>query len=224
MYHWDTKFENCMLDLGASTNVMPTSVYNNLDIGPLHNTGLTIQLTNISNVHPVGVVKDVLIQVNDLIFPVGFYILDMEGKTKSSRAPIILGRPFMKTAKTKFGVDDGTMSMEFGDIIAKFNIFDSMKHPMEEHSIFHIKLLYKLVNDTYSELLADFTTLSDFDDIYCCDACTDTHLCCIFAKIEASLHVDIFSAYEVVNEVIFAVEALDIPYAPTNRPLNTHLL
>lgn len=31
----DSKFENCMLDLGASINVMPTSVYNNLDLGPL---------------------------------------------------------------------------------------------------------------------------------------------------------------------------------------------
>lgn len=28
----DSKFENCMLDLGAAINVMPTSVYNNLDL------------------------------------------------------------------------------------------------------------------------------------------------------------------------------------------------
>ncbi|GAU51081.1 hypothetical protein TSUD_241500 [Trifolium subterraneum] len=34
----DRKFENCMLDLGAGINVMPTSVYNNLDLGPLQPT------------------------------------------------------------------------------------------------------------------------------------------------------------------------------------------
>ena len=132
----DNKFDNCMLDLGAGINVMPTSVYNNLDLGPLQHTGLIIQLANKSNARPIGVVEDVLVQVNDLIFPADFYILDMNGETNSRRSPIILGRPFMKTAKTKIDVDDGTMSMEFGDIVAKFNIFDAMKHPLEEHSVF----------------------------------------------------------------------------------------
>ncbi|XP_050890921.1 uncharacterized protein LOC127096386 [Lathyrus oleraceus] len=86
----DSKFENCMLDLGAGINVMPTSVYNNLCLGPLQHTGLIIQLANRSNARPAGVVEDVLVQVNDLIFPADFYILDMEGETKTSRAPIIL--------------------------------------------------------------------------------------------------------------------------------------
>ena len=31
----NSKFDNCMLDLGAGINVMPTSVYNNLYLGPL---------------------------------------------------------------------------------------------------------------------------------------------------------------------------------------------
>lgn len=38
----DSKFESRMLDLGDFINVMSTFVYNNLDLGPLHNTGLTI--------------------------------------------------------------------------------------------------------------------------------------------------------------------------------------
>ncbi|CAJ2671830.1 unnamed protein product [Trifolium pratense] len=158
----DSKFENCMLDLGAGINVMPTSVYNNLCLGPLQHTGLIIQLANRSNARPAGVVEDVLVQVNDLIFPADFYILDMEGETRTSRAPIILGRPFMKTAKTKIDVDDGTMSMEFGDIVAKFNIFDAMKHPLEEHSVFHIELISGLVDDTCSELFSiDFPSLAE---------------------------------------------------------------
>ncbi|XP_050888662.1 zinc finger BED domain-containing protein RICESLEEPER 2-like [Lathyrus oleraceus] len=43
------------------------------------NTGLTIQLANMSNARPTGVVEDVLVQVNDLIFPADFYILDRAG-------------------------------------------------------------------------------------------------------------------------------------------------
>ncbi|KAI5415185.1 hypothetical protein KIW84_040583 [Lathyrus oleraceus] len=112
----DSKFENCMLDLGENINVMTSSMYNYLDLSPLQHTCLIIQLANRSNARPTGVVEDVLVQVNDLIFPADFYILDMYGETNSSRSPIILGRPFLKTAKTKVDVNDRTMSMEFDDI------------------------------------------------------------------------------------------------------------
>lgn len=108
----------------------------------------------------------------------------MEGETKSNRAPIILGRSFMKTVKTKIGVDDGTMSMEFGDIIAKFNIFYAMKHTMEEHLIFYIEFISEFVNHTCSDLFsADFPSLSNFDDTYYCDSCTDTNLCSIYVAL-----------------------------------------
>ncbi|XP_045802734.1 uncharacterized protein LOC123896385 [Trifolium pratense] len=184
----DRKFENCMLDLGAGINVMPTSIYNNLDLGPLQSTGLIVQLANRSNARPAGKVEDVLVQVNDLILPADFYILDMEGETNSSRAPIILGRPFMRTARTKVDVYDGTMSMEFGDIVAKFNIFDAMKHPVEEHSVFYMDLV------------------------------TNTNLCSVCAKIESDLQDNnIHTGEVVVNEAVCTVKVLDIPAAPTKH-------
>ncbi|CAM8959559.1 unnamed protein product [Rhodiola kirilowii] len=40
------RIENCMLDLGASINVLPYSIYSCLKIGPLKPTGLTIQLAD----------------------------------------------------------------------------------------------------------------------------------------------------------------------------------
>jgi hypothetical protein len=99
----------------------------------------------------------------------------------------------MKTAKTKIDVDDGTMSMEFGDIVAKFNIFDAMKHPLEEHSVFHMELISELVEDTCSDLFSlDFPSLSGFDDIYSCVDCTDTNLCVVCAEIDAALQPDTF--------------------------------
>ncbi|GAU43740.1 hypothetical protein TSUD_365890 [Trifolium subterraneum] len=218
----DRKFENCMLDLGAGINVMPTSVYNNLDLGPLQPTGLIVQLANRSNARPAGVLEDVLVQVNDLIFPADFYILDMEGETNSSRAPIILGRPFMRTAKTKVDVYDGTMSMEFGDIVVKFNIFDAMKHPLEEHSVFYMDLVSELVNETCPEFFSeDFPSLSDFDDIYSCDSCTNTNLCSVCAKIEPALQNNNFHTGEgeVVNEAVCTFEVLDIPAVPTKSSI-----
>ncbi|CAM8934357.1 unnamed protein product [Rhodiola kirilowii] len=40
------RIENCMLDLGASINVLPFSIYSCLRIGPLEPPGLTIQLAD----------------------------------------------------------------------------------------------------------------------------------------------------------------------------------
>ncbi|RDX68934.1 hypothetical protein CR513_52018, partial [Mucuna pruriens] len=61
-------FANAMLDLGASINVMPTSIYKALNFGDLEPIGMTIQLANKSVVQPLRVLEDVLVQVNELFF------------------------------------------------------------------------------------------------------------------------------------------------------------
>jgi len=71
------RFENAMLDLGASLNVMPLSVFTSLSLGPLETTRIVIQLANRNKIQPTRLIEDVLIQVNKLVFPVDFYILDM---------------------------------------------------------------------------------------------------------------------------------------------------
>ncbi|XP_075499105.1 uncharacterized protein LOC142537478 [Primulina tabacum] len=61
------KIERAMLDLGASINVMPYSIYCDLNLGPLKETRVVIQLADRSNAYPEGVVEDVLVQVKELI-------------------------------------------------------------------------------------------------------------------------------------------------------------
>ncbi|XP_057791181.1 uncharacterized protein LOC131008311 [Salvia miltiorrhiza] len=115
--------ERAMLDLGASINVMPYSVYKDLQLGPLKDTRVIIQLANRSTAYPKGVVEDVLVKVNDLVFPVDFYIVDMDDSASAKQSLILLGRPFMKTAKTKIDVDSGMLSLEFDGDVVTFNIF-----------------------------------------------------------------------------------------------------
>ncbi|CAA0840525.1 Unknown protein, partial [Striga hermonthica] len=122
------KIERAMLDLGASINVMPRSIFNSLNLGPLKQTGVVIQLTDRSTTFPDGVVEDVLVKVNDLVFPADFYVLSMDDKSSNS-TPILLGRPFLNTAQTRIDVRQGTLTMEFDGHIIKFNIFDAMKYP-----------------------------------------------------------------------------------------------
>ncbi|RDX65078.1 hypothetical protein CR513_56296, partial [Mucuna pruriens] len=140
-------FADAMLDLGASINVMPASIYRSLNFGDLEPTRMTIQLANRSIVQPLGVLKDVLVQVNELIFPTDFYVLDMEDETSGKESTLILGRPFLTTARTKIDVHAGMLSMEFSDTLVQFNIFEAMRHPTEDHSLFRIDLLDEIVEE-----------------------------------------------------------------------------
>ena len=117
----DSKFDKVMLDLGASINVIPSSIYESLALGPLLKTGIVIQLADGSYVHPKRMVEDVLIKVDKLIFPVDFFVLDM---SDSATAPIMLGRPFMKTSRTKIDIFNGMLTMEFDGDIIEHNIHD----------------------------------------------------------------------------------------------------
>ncbi|CAM8981754.1 unnamed protein product [Rhodiola kirilowii] len=92
------RIENCMLDLGASINVLPYSLYLSMHIGPLKPAGVTINWLSRSCAQPLGVIEDVLVQVENLIFPADFYVLKMEDEGAQDQPPILFGRPFLKTA------------------------------------------------------------------------------------------------------------------------------
>ncbi|RDX72944.1 hypothetical protein CR513_47506, partial [Mucuna pruriens] len=84
-------FADAMLDLGAFINFMPTSVYRLLNFKDLEPTGMVIQLANRSVVQPLGVLEDVLVWVNELIFLVDFYVLDIEDEALKKGSTLILG-------------------------------------------------------------------------------------------------------------------------------------
>ncbi|CAN6560179.1 unnamed protein product [Malus baccata var. baccata] len=134
----NTRFEQCMLDLGAYINVMPYSIYASMNLGELKQDGVIIQLADRSNAYPNGVLED----VNHLIFPADFYVLEMEDSSHAPSLPILLGRPFMKTARTKMDVFMGTLTMEFDGDIIRFNLSETIKYPMEDHSCFAIDIVH----------------------------------------------------------------------------------
>ncbi|KAL7599655.1 hypothetical protein Lser_V15G27121 [Lactuca serriola] len=100
--------------------------------GTLSKTGVIIQLANRSIVHPKGVLEDVLVQVNELIFPADFYVLVMGDDDSPNSSSILLGRPFLKTTKTKIDVYNGTLSMEFDGEVINFNIIEEKRYPNDE--------------------------------------------------------------------------------------------
>ncbi|CAN6544148.1 unnamed protein product [Malus baccata var. baccata] len=151
----NTRFESAMLDLGVSINVMPYFIYASMNLGALKNDGVIIQLADRSNAYPKGVLEDVLVKVNHLVFPTDFYVLEMDESDHAPSLPILLGRPFMKTARTKIDVYSGTLSMEFDGEVVNFNLSDSIKYPSEDHSCFSIDIIDSLAQGYLDDLNDD---------------------------------------------------------------------
>jgi len=71
-----TTINRALLDLGASINLLPFSVYQQLGLGDLHPTRVTIQLDDRSVKIPKGEITDVLIWVGEFIYPIDFIVLE----------------------------------------------------------------------------------------------------------------------------------------------------
>ncbi|KAM1999880.1 hypothetical protein ACFX16_007252 [Malus domestica] len=147
----NTRFKSAMLDLRASINVMPYSIYVSMNLGELKHDGVIIQLADRSNAYPKGV----LVQVDHLVFPADFYGLEMDESDHAPSLPILFGRPFMKTARTKIDVYSGTLSMEFDGEVVNFNLSDSIKYPSEDHSCFSIDIIDSLAQGYLEDLNDD---------------------------------------------------------------------
>ena len=132
------RIERAMFDLGASINVMPYSIYASLKLDPLKQTEVIIQLADQSNAYPKGVIEDALVKINNLIFLTDFYVLYMKDDASLNPSPILLGRPFLKTSKTKIDVDKGTLTMEFDGELTEFDIF---KKPIKNHALSPVNIV-----------------------------------------------------------------------------------
>ncbi|KAI3695367.1 hypothetical protein L1987_78363 [Smallanthus sonchifolius] len=96
---------NALADLSASINLMPYSLYEKLGLGDSAPTRMSISLADRSVKYPRGIVENLLVKVDKFVFPLDFFILYMEVE---DRVSIILGRPFLRTAKALIDVFDDT--------------------------------------------------------------------------------------------------------------------
>ena len=123
--------EKALLDLGASVNLLPYSVYKQLRLGELRLTSITLSLADRSVKIPRGIVEDVLVQVDNFYYPVDFVVLDTNPIVKETNyVPIILGRPFLATSNAIINSRNGLMQLTFGNMTLELNIFYMSKKPI----------------------------------------------------------------------------------------------
>ena len=125
-----TCVEKALLDLGASVNLLPYSVYKQLGLGELKPTTITLSLADRSIKILKGSMEDVLIQVDKFYYPIDFVALDTKPVVVGANyVLIILGRPFLATSNAIINFQNGVMQLTFRNITLELNIFHlSKKH------------------------------------------------------------------------------------------------
>ena len=122
--------DKSLLDLGASVNLMPYSVYKQLGLGELKPTNITLSLADRSVKITKGIVEDVLVKIEKFYYLVDFVVLDTEPiASEPNHVPIILGRPFLATAKAIINCRNGVMQLTFGNMTLELNIFHLNDNP-----------------------------------------------------------------------------------------------
>ncbi|CAN6711602.1 unnamed protein product [Malus baccata var. baccata] len=138
---------SALIDLGASVNLMPYSVFKRLGEGELKPTSRIIQLVDLSITYPRGVIEDVIVKVDNLYIPADFMVLDMD---EDLTTPIILGRPFLATAQTLIDVEAGTLTFRVEDQTVVFKLFEASIHSGDKQECMRVDVLNGLPHANFA--------------------------------------------------------------------------
>nr|GEY16777.1 reverse transcriptase domain-containing protein [Tanacetum cinerariifolium] len=143
-----------LADLGASINLMPLSVWKKLGLPELISTCMTLELANRAIYTPAGIARDVFVSVGKFTFPSDFVIVDYESDL---RVPLILGRPFLWTARALIDVHGEEMILCDSDERLTLNMrhdTSSYSNQPQKESINMINILNDSSEDFFEDLFA----------------------------------------------------------------------
>ncbi|GJX08636.1 reverse transcriptase domain-containing protein [Tanacetum coccineum] len=181
-----SEFDNCLAlaDLGASINLMPLSIWKKLGLPGLNDTKMVLELADRTISKPTGVAENVFVKVGKFYFPADFVVLDF---IADPRVPLILGRPFLRTAHALIDVyegeitlrnDDQSLTLKCGDTPSiSYNNLESLKKvdlidvTCEEYSQevldFSDSVAYGNPSPGYDPIVSNSSpTLTPFGDIF----------------------------------------------------------
>ncbi|GJT98121.1 reverse transcriptase domain-containing protein [Tanacetum coccineum] len=111
-----------LADLGASINLMPLSIWKELSLPALTKTRMILELADRTISTPTGIAEDVFVKVGTFFFPVDFVVVDY---VADPRVPLILGRPFLRTARALIDVHGEQMTLRHDDQSVTFKVGDT---------------------------------------------------------------------------------------------------
>ncbi|GKB91781.1 reverse transcriptase domain-containing protein [Tanacetum coccineum] len=111
-----------LANLGASMNLMPLSVWEKLNLPDLTKTRMILELADRTISTPTGIAEDVFVKVGTFFFLADFVVVDY---VADPQVPLILGRPFLKTARALIDVHGQEMTLRHDDQSVTFKVGDT---------------------------------------------------------------------------------------------------
>ena len=148
----DYIMEHALLDLRASVNLIPFSVYQKLGLCELKPASVTLQLADHSIREPRGIVENVLVKIEQFYYSFDFIVLDYQLVLHTSvHTPIILGRSFLATSNALINCRNGRMQLTFGSMTLELNIFHVAKQPHEDDDCAYVNLIKAVVQEEFNK-------------------------------------------------------------------------
>ncbi|CAA7044127.1 unnamed protein product [Microthlaspi erraticum] len=143
-------FKNSLCDLGSSVSLIPLSVAKKLGYHKYQACGISLVLADRSIRLPTGMLEDLPLRIGNVEIPTDFIVLEMDEEPTD---PLILGRPFLATARAMIDVCEGTIELNLGnDLRMKFDIKDTMRKPTIEGQLFYVEEMDQLADELLEEL------------------------------------------------------------------------
>ncbi|KAI3808213.1 hypothetical protein L1987_24161 [Smallanthus sonchifolius] len=108
------------------------AIFDKMNLKKLQPTKLELCLTNRTVRYPKGIAEDVLIKINEFVFPMDFVVVDIKEGTSS---PVILGRPFLNTALALIDVWWGRLALSIQQERITFDLKRAMQWPSSHDNL-----------------------------------------------------------------------------------------
>nr|GEV55586.1 reverse transcriptase domain-containing protein [Tanacetum cinerariifolium] len=148
-----------LADLGASINLMPLSMWNNLSLPGLSPTCITLELANHLISRLVGVAEDVYVKVGTFHFSADFIVVNFDA---DPRVSLILGRSFLKTGRALIDVYEGDLTLRVGKEAVTFNLDQTSRYfaNYDAMSVNRIDLIDVACEEYSQEVLGFYVSLN----------------------------------------------------------------
>ena len=129
--------------------------------------------------------KDLLVQVDKFYFHVDFIVLDTQPVVNhGTQFPVILGRPFLATAKTIVHCRGGLMILSFGNMTVNLNIFNVIKEIGDEEDVCEVNMIDSVVQNYVDNVSYDDPLMSCLVSPSCVEEVTTSELEFLHSIIE----------------------------------------
>ncbi|KAK2456374.1 hypothetical protein QL285_003746 [Trifolium repens] len=142
---------------------MPLSILKKLNYGEVKPTRMTLIPADRTKVHPYGILEDVLVTVDDKLFPADFVIMDIEA---NPYAHILLGRTFLTIGNAIINMATGNVTFRVDGNEVTFNVKEMMNQKKEKIECYQVDVVDSQVEEELAKAAPEIerATIQSMDE------------------------------------------------------------